>query len=180
MTRGRASTAAGRTRARPRSAGSETGAALTLVVLFLPCLLVAAALVLDAGALLIARAEMRVAADMGALAGIQDLDYDLLADGVVVIDPGQAAADAEAWVRDNLTGRAFVDDLTVSVDVTVCNTSLEPGVVCPVTGRALREPTLCVLVGANARLPFLPRPLGPVRVMVHADATVVGRPPDDG
>ncbi len=174
------------TRQRPRTPrpagrgsrlGDERGATAALVALFLPCLVAAVALIIDAGALLVARAQMAAAADMGALAGVQDLDYDLLAsDGRLLVLEEPARADAEAWVRGNLEGRAFIAPETVSVAVTVCNPGsgvAEP--VCPVTGRLLTDPTVCVLVRAEARLPFLPG-LGPVGVSVHADASVVGRP----
>lgn len=164
---------------RARGSGSfvadESGAAMALVVLFLPCLLAAAALVLDVGALLLARAEMRAAADMGALAGVQDLDFDRLARGEIVIREAEAAADAESWVRANLAGKSFVEPGTVVTAVAVRNTWLRGGVACPVTGRALADPTVCVRIRARVKLPFLAS-LGTVTVSVHADASVVGRP----
>lgn len=161
----------GRREGRP----SERGAAAVLVVLFLPCLLASLALALDVGALLVARAQMRAAADMGALAGVQDLDYDLLAQGLIVIRSADAVRDAREWVLANLEGRAFIEPGTVRVVVAVLNTEGAGAVSCPVTGRLLEWPTVCVKVEAMARLPFLPA-LGLVKVSIHADASVVGRP----
>ncbi|MCL6581720.1 MAG: hypothetical protein K6U08_08935 [Firmicutes bacterium] len=156
----------------------ERGAVAALVALFLPCLLAAAALVLAVGALLVARAQLRAAADMAALAGVQDLDWDLLAQGVVYLREEEATADALAWLRANLDGRAFLEEGRAEAFVRVLNTVDPTGspvpAACPVTGRTLDAPTVCVLVRAEVRLPLLP---GPVTVSVHADASVVGRPP---
>jgi hypothetical protein len=155
-----------------------------VVVLFLPVLLAGMALVIDCGALLAARAQMVAAADMGALAGVQDLDFDLLACGRIFIREAAAIAAAEAWVTGNLSGRAFIEPGTVRVVVTVLNTDGTGSdgrgdarrlLVCPVTGRAFSEASVCVFVQARARLPFIPSRLGPV-VRVHADAAVMGRP----
>jgi len=154
---------------------AQGGAAATLVVLFLPCLLACAALVLDLGSLLVVRAQLRVAADMGALAGVQDLDFELLGQGRIVIRAEDARSDAVSWVRANLSGRSFIDMDGTEVVVTVLNTDGGRAATCPVTGRALTHPTVCVYIRAPARLPFLPG-LGPVPVSVHADASVVGRP----
>jgi len=153
---------------------SERGAAAVLVALFLPCLVLAVALAVDVGALLLARAELQAAADMGALAGVQDLDWDLLAEGVLFIRPEDARADAETWVRANLNGSPFLESASLAVVVTVINPAEEPAA-CPVTGRKVTRPTVCVLVRAGVRLPFLPR-ADPLTVNVHADAAVVGRP----
>ncbi len=153
----------------------DRGAAAALVVLFLPCLIACAALAADLGALLIARAEMRAAADMGALAGVQDLDYVALAEGEVLIVPENARADAEAWVRANLEDLTLIEQGSLEVVVTVINLSDDRAPSCPVTGRRVRYPTVCVLVRALVRLPFTVS-LGPVHVSVHADAAVVGRP----
>lgn len=162
---------------RPAACGQRGGVA-TLVVLFLPCLLAGAALVIDGGVLLVSRAQVAAAADMGALAGVQDLDFERLAEGTVYILPGQAIADAEAWVAANLEGLAFIERDSLVLTVTVCNPETGEGgggLRCPVTGRALSSPTVCVVVRAAVRLPFLPRAV-PVTVRVHADASVVGRP----
>jgi len=168
-------TASGRMRETASGRALESGAAAVLVALFLPCLLACVALAVDVGALLLVRAEAQAAADMGALAGVQDLDYDLLGEGVVFIRPGEARSDAEAWVRANLAESPFVVPGSVTVTVTVVNTSGQPDGTCPVTGRTLSRPTVCVLVRAAVRLPFLPG-LQPVIIRVHADAAVVGRP----
>ena len=153
----------------------EKGAVATLVLLFLPCLLAAAALVIDVGALLLARAQLAAAADMGALAGVQDLDYELLARGQIVILESEAVADAVSWVRANLAGRAFLVEEAISVRVSVRNMPRGGGATCPVTGRTLLQPTVCVLIQAVVRPPFLPAS-GWVTMSVHADASVVGRP----
>ncbi len=165
---------------RGRLRGAEwrrRGAAATLVVLFLPCLLAGAALTIDAGALLAARAQLAAAADMGALAGAQDLDYAELAEGRVVILAAAAIEDAVAMAETNLASEPFILPETVRVIVTVCNVGTGGGGPgrCPVTGRTLEDPTVCVLVRAAVRLPFGPR-AAPVTVGVHADASVVGRP----
>ncbi len=183
MTRSRALTGrrGGRGLLEPRDGpgpAAQRGAVTALVVIFLPCLLAAAALVIDVGVLLTARGQMAAAADMGALAGVQDLDYDLLAEGQVVIVPEAAIGDAESWVRQNLASQPFIVPESVSVTVTVLNTGAggrEGKLACPVTGRPLDAPTVCVVARAEVRLPFLPRTT-PVSVRVHADASLVGRP----
>lgn len=163
-------------RGRPRP--GQRGAVLALVIVFLPCLAAGVALVVDAGTLFVARSDLQAAADMGALAGVQDLDYDLLAGGDVVIKEADALRDAGAWVTANLTGRVFIDPASLRVVVAVRNTGAGVWgsvVTCPVTGRVLEYPTVCVSVTADVRLPFFSW-FGPVTVSVHADASVVGRP----
>ena len=154
----------------------ERGAAAALVVLFLPCLLASVGLAVDVGVLLVARAQLQASVDMGALAGVQELDYDLLAQGRIVIRENEAGDCARRWVLANTEGRAFIEPGTVRAVVTVLNTGGPEGeAACPVTGRRVPWPTVCVRAEALVRLPFLPL-LGPVRVSVHADASIVGRP----
>lgn len=153
----------------------ESGAVAALVALFLPSLLAALGLVADLGALLVARAELSAAADLGALAAVQDLDLELLAEGELFLEAESARRDAEAWVRANLSAATFIDPDSIEVEVTTLNTAGWRAPACPVTGRTVEWPTVCVLVTARARLPFA-LGLSSVRMVVHADASVVGRP----
>ncbi len=127
------------------------GAALLLVVLWLPVLLVGAALVLDGGQLFLARYRLQAAVDLAALAAVQSLDWDRLADGEVVIIVDEAEEVAQQYLSDNLaalTGRGFEE-----FQVWVINASPETPGVHPVTAEEVLHPTVvlrCRLQGPHS------------------------------
>lgn len=93
----------------------ERGAALALALLWLPACLLAAALAVDGAWLLLARERAHHAADLGALAGAQELDLVSLRAGRVRLLPGRARDAARRFALANWraagggTGVAAVD-----------------------------------------------------------------------
>jgi len=155
----------------------EEGAILILVVLLLPLLVVVAGLVADMGILLYVRHLAYAAADLGALAGAQNVDLERLAGGERWIEEGPARRDAEAWARNNLEvnfpGRGVESRAEVRVEVYNPIPAHYPGD--RYTGRVLRDPTVCVLINLPVRLRFLSMLVPEVNLTVHADASVVER-----
>lgn len=151
------------------------GATALLVVVMLPALVGAAAFAVGIGTALVARHALRTAADLGALAGAQALDLDRLAEGDVVLLEPQAAADAREWTARNL-GHAFGERAGAArIVVRVYNPALTGPVRDAVTGRLIRDPTVCVSVELPLDLPFLGPLVGTVTLHAHADASVVPR-----
>lgn len=146
------------------------GAAGTLVIAFLPVLLAAMAALAGLGHANFWRQRAHQAADLGALAGVQSLDFDQLAQGVVYLLVEQAMSVAEETARANLTGGS---PDAVTVNVTVLNTADGPATD-PVTGRIHEHPTVCVQLTVTVQFR-----LGPVvwtqAMTAHADAAVVPR-----
>ncbi len=153
----------------------EEGAVLVTAVLMLPVMLLALALVADAGWLLLARQLASNAADMAALAAVQELDEELLRQGQLALDGSRARAMAIEYARHNLQaalpGLDLQSEVAVSVEVHQPSPSVSPR--CRVTGRELEHPTVCVSLELTLPLRLLPVPGGRVRVKAHADASVV-------
>ena len=101
---------------------SEKGAVIALVALFLPVAVLSLGIVADLGVIFAARRLAQAACDLGALAGCQELDWDLLAQGIVFIDEERGRAKAIEYTRDNLWGmeNLFRD---VKVTATVDNSA---------------------------------------------------------
>lgn len=157
----------------------EQGASLVLVVLFLPALLLVAGAVTDLGILFVSRHLAYHAAELGALAGAQDVDLDALEQGDLQLLGPQATAAAEDYARRNLS-RSFPRlDLgqDAAVHVQVYNASAAAPVRHRDTGRLLVDPTVSVAIRLDVPLHFL-RPLKPwAELHVHADASVRTRHP---
>ncbi|MGE5578772.1 MAG: pilus assembly protein TadG-related protein [Bacillota bacterium] len=118
------------------------GGVLALVALFLPIAVLCVGMVVDLGTVFFVRKAVQAACDLGALAAVQELDWDLLALGTVSLRVGEAEAVAEEITGDNLEGiEALVRDVQVSA------TALNP----PAEG----EPTVAVTVTYSVRTPFL-------------------------
>lgn len=153
----------------------EQGAVLVLVVLLLPLLVLAAGLVADLGMLFYARHLAYAAADLGALAGVQDVDLDRLAGGERWIKEGPARRDAEEWTRKNLEanfpGKGAGRRAMVKVEV--YNPAPGRHSRDGFTGRMIGDPTVCVVVHLPLRLQFLSVLVPEVELTVHADASVV-------
>lgn len=156
---------------------SERGASLIAVVLFLPVLLLIAGLVTDVGLLFVARHLAYHAAELGALAGAQDVDLDALARGEVTLVEGQARADAEDYARRNLAAsfRHLDQAQALFVNATVYNASAARPVRHRETGRLLTDPTVSVAVRLWLPLHFLAPLRREAAVQVHADASVTTR-----
>jgi hypothetical protein len=80
----------------------QKGAVIALVTLFLPVAVLSLGIVADLGVVFAARRLAQAACDLGALAGCQELDWDLLAQGTVLIDEDRGRARAIEYTRRNL------------------------------------------------------------------------------
>lgn len=150
----------------------ERGAAGVVAILFLPVLVAALASLAGLGDALLLRHRVAQAADLGALAAVQCLDYGQLAQGSLVLVPGQADSVARQYVLANLSCLSELPG-GVSIEVNVINLDASSRVD-RVTGRTHEYATVCVRVLCSRRFH-----LGPLRldytVMGHADASAVPR-----
>ncbi len=80
----------------------EKGGVIALVILFLPMAVLSIGIVADLGLVFTARRLVQGACDLGALAGCQELDWDLLAKGLVYIKQNEGQATAIAITEANL------------------------------------------------------------------------------
>lgn len=94
---------------------SQKGGVIALVVLFLPAAVLSIGIVADLGVVFAARRLVQAACDLGALAGCQELDWDLLAQGTVFIDEARGKAKALEYTMANLEG---MGNLLCGVNVT--------------------------------------------------------------
>lgn len=143
----------------------QRGGVLALLALFLPIAVLVVGLVCDLGAVFCVRKIVQAACDLGALAGVQELDWDLLAEGTVVIEEVAAQTAAVGVARENLTnlgGLAHVE----SVYAVVSNppASSEPNLVLTVVCRV--HPTY---------LTWLPAFADGISLSMAAEASVVER-----
>jgi hypothetical protein len=81
---------------------SEDGAVLALVAVFLPVAVLTVGMVLDLGIVYFAKRAVQGACDLGALAGVIELDWDALALGDVRIDPTMGQAKAVQVASENV------------------------------------------------------------------------------
>lgn len=152
----------------------ERGSIAVVVILFLPIAALIVGLVLDVGYLFVARYQAGVAADLGALAGAQDVDLERLATGERWLVEEQARRDANDWTRANL--RASLphgQGEEATVQVRVYNATAKHPLVNEVSGRILTDPTVVVSVEVPVRLHFVAFLARRVLVRVSADASVV-------
>ncbi|MCL4368043.1 MAG: pilus assembly protein TadG-related protein [Actinobacteria bacterium] len=168
--------------ARSCAEGTERGAVAALVAIFLPVLVLAAGLVMDLGAVFVTRHVAYAAADLAALAAVQDVDLDRLAEGELCIVEGEARRDATRYALENLRAslRRVDIDGRARIEVEVYNP--EPGH--PLrhreTGRLLRTPTVSVRISVPMRTYFVTFLVREVRVAVRADASVVRKAGNPG
>ncbi|HHW27406.1 MAG TPA: hypothetical protein GXX23_08780 [Firmicutes bacterium] len=109
---------------------------MVLVALFLPVAVLVVGLVCDLGTVFCVRKLVQAACDLGALAGVQELDWELLAEGIVAIDEASARRVAIAIAEENLAnlgGLAHVEG--VYAVVTNPPDSPEPNLVLTVVCR---------------------------------------------
>lgn len=85
-----------------RAKADERGSVLALAAMFLPIAVLAIGLVVDLGLVFAAKKAAQAACDLGALAGVQEIDLDLLAGGEVVIKDQEARFNALTTVHSNL------------------------------------------------------------------------------
>ena len=113
-----------------------------LVVLLLPVAILSIGMVGDLGVVFFARKAVQAACDLGALAGVLELDWDRLAAGQVAIREQEGRAVAADLTRQNLES---VSRLVVIVSL---STSVQNP---PVKS----EPVLTVEANFRVRTPFL-------------------------
>lgn len=158
----------------PRECGTvrsaQSGAVLVLVVAVLPVLVAAMALVVETGRLFVLARWVQAAADLGALAGAQEVDLERLAVGERCLDEERARKEAERVTEDNLRDLGGVVGSS-RVRVYVINVADGPSPH-PLTGRLIRDPTVSVWVEVTVpvRLAWWTRD---VCLGAHADASVV-------
>lgn len=161
--------------AAPRvSCRAECGSIAVFLVLSLPLLIILAGLVIDIGTLFCANSLAYAAADMAALAAVQDLDLQLLAEGKRQIMPDAATRDAQAFLATNILknwpGLAPED---IEAAVAVYNVEGGGEERHAINGRHLNDPTVCVRVAFPVKLRFISSLTGNVVARAHADASVV-------
>jgi uncharacterized membrane protein len=148
----------------------QSGAVLVLVVAFLPVLVAAMALVVETGRLFVLARWAQAAADLGALAGAQEVDLEQLADGERYLDEERARLAADRITTDNLRDLGGVVGSS-RVQVYVINVAEGP-TIHPRTGRFIRDPTVSVWVEVSVPV-HLVWWTHQVRLAAHADASVV-------
>lgn len=136
-----------------------------MVALFLPIAVLVVGLVCDLGAVFCVRKIVQAACDLGALAGVQELDWELLAEGTVAIEETTAQTVAVGVAQENLTnlgGLAHVE----AVYAVVSNppSSTEPNLVLTVVCRV--HPSY---------LTWLPAFADGISLSIAAEASVVER-----
>ncbi len=145
--------------------GRADGGVVALVALFLPIAVLCVGMVVDLGAVFFARKAVQAACDLGALAGVQELDWDRLAAGQVMIREEDGEDIAEGITRENLRNvTGLVEVLSVSCSV------LNPPQVA--------EASLSVEVRFKVKTPFLgsvPGLFGSFEGRAFSQASVVRR-----
>ena len=145
--------------------GRVEGGVVVLVALFLPIAVLCVGMVVDLGAVFFARKAVQAASDLGALAGVQELDWDRLAAGQVMIREEDGEEIADGVTRQNLQNViGLVEVLSVS-----CSVRNPPQV---------SEASLSVEVRFKVKTPFLgsmPGLFGSFEGRAFSQASVVRR-----
>lgn len=142
-----------------------------LVVAFLPVLAAVMGLMVETGRLFVLSRGVQAAADMGALAGAQEVDLDRLAEGERFLDEERAKVQAERITRQNLRALGGVLGEAGRVQVYVINVADGPAAH-PRTRRPIRDPTVSVWVEVTVPV-HLVGSASAVQLSAHADASVV-------
>lgn len=155
--------------------GGARGSVMVIVALFLPIFVLALGLVLDLGVLFVQRQQATAAADMAVLAGAREIDLDRLARGERYLLSEPAAGAAREWFFKNLRVSLGTEAGAASAIVRVYNATEANPAVDAVTGRHLRDPTVCLAGEIPARLYFLGFIVARPTLHVHADASLLLR-----
>jgi Flp pilus assembly protein TadG len=155
----------------------EGGGAALLTVLAMPALLLAFGLIVDASQFIWARGAVQAAADLAALAAIQEIDLEALAAGERRIVVEQATDRGREVALDNMSrAGSMLDVENATIEVVVYNTPDGASLVHVRDGRQLRDPTVCVSITVRPRLALLGR-MEQAAVRAHADASVMEKRP---
>ena len=163
-------------RNRHQQRNSETGAAVTWLVLWLPVLILLLGIVADVGRLYTLRSVAQTAADMGALAGVQELDLEALAEGTLWVNVDEAQREARNLALEVAQKNLDRSVQSVKVESIAINATPLVPATHPWTGRRLETATVSVTVDAVARTYFLSMLMPRVNLGARGDASVLERP----
>ncbi|MFW5896806.1 MAG: pilus assembly protein TadG-related protein [Bacillota bacterium] len=151
-------------------ARSRRGAAALLVVIWLPVLLAVTSLAVNLGRMLVDRSRLQAAADLAALAAVQSVDWDALAEGEILLVPQLADMVAREYSRQNL--EHLMARKAAETRVWVVNGSVDDPAPHPVTGVDLKYPTVVVRLSIERPSPVLGAAFGSFTLCTEADASV--------
>lgn len=153
----------------PPSLQDEQGMVIAWFALAMPLFIIILAYVCDVAWLSYARGIMQTAADAGVLAGVQEIDFNRLAQG-------------EVWINEELASRASVEYLNANLVGGLARgqiVALERSLHVFNTGDSdlhghphISHPTVCLRVQAGVRLPVTGLRY---TIEVHSDASIVPR-----
>jgi hypothetical protein len=155
---------------------SVNGSIAVMMIISMPVIITILGLVLDIGLMINTKGVVQAAADFGSLAGAQCLNLDLLAEGVLYIDPLRAQAEAKYWTELNIKKniKHLRDESSLKVIVNVHNINDGVPSIDAHTMRILLEPTVCVRVDYPIKTSFIPFRKD-IFLTVHSDSSVVDR-----
>ncbi len=157
---------------------NERGAAAALVICMLPVLVITMAFAVDLGLLVWYRFTLMDVADLSALAGVQELDLEALADGEPRLLSGEATAAAVDYARANVQARLGATALNaLEMHVQIYNGSEDSPLIHAHCGRELIHPTVCLQLSLPVPFVLVGHLSGreDIRVTAHADAAAVWR-----
>jgi len=143
--------------------------------LSLPVLIMLLTLCIEAGRLFYVRSVMQALADHAVLAGVQQLDYEALAEGTIRLVPEEARQRTELTLDDNLKVMGLARWSTVRIiQLRVYNAAPGAPIRDAWSGQYHEYPTVCLVLESRVT-PLLPVPLQAISLRVHADASVEPR-----
>ena len=159
----------GRKGGHPSPHSSEHGAVIAWFALTMPLFMVIMSYVCDVAWLSLARGIIQTAADAGVLAGVQEIDFDRLAEGEVWINEEPASRVSLEYLSANL-GKSLAPGQIVlfAKSVDVFNTGNGDLYGHP----HMSHPTVCLKAQACVRLPVTGLRC---TIEVHSDASIVPR-----
>lgn len=161
---------------RSKALHDQTGSATTTLVLCIPVFMLLMALVFDFGVILIVRSAMRTAADLGTLAGVQDVDLDALYQGNLTILEPQAAIDTIECAKWNLDLNAFAPSTKESMKIFVDILNPDGGQLRDtITGRKITQPTVCMELSTIIGPWVFWSNRGNLALKVHSDASMLSK-----
>ena len=152
------------------TAENSRGAASVLIILWLPVLLLVAALVVDAGILFVAKYQFQAAVDLAALSAVQSVDWELLSEGVVQINEDDAVFYAEDYLLANTA--SLLDTKPKELKVWVVNATEEQPQEHPLNGRDLEHPTVVIRSEIMGPTSIFDSWMMPLLLFAEADASI--------
>ena len=152
------------------TAKETRGAASVLIVVWLPVLLVVAALVVDAGILFVAKYQFQAAVDLAALSAVQSVEWELLGEGVVQINEEDAVFYADDYLSANTS--SLLDANPETLKVWVVNATEEQPLEHPLSGKDLEHPTVIIQSEMKGPASVFDSWLTPLVLSAEADASI--------